>query len=189
MRLHRLVVQWQGPMVVGNAVSVLHFDGTEDPAPPVAAVLTAFAAQGALFPEGLTITVPGSGDTIEDTTGDLVSVWASAGGGSTNGTGAFGTAAGVGACITWNTGAIVNGRRLRGRTFIVPIHARNYAVDGTLEPTSYAAIQTMANALQASGGLAVWHRPTTVGGSDGTSAAVLSNRVRDKVAMLSSRRD
>ena len=48
---------------------------------------------------------------------------------------------------------------------------------------------TFANALQASGPLAVWHRPTTSGGSDGNSYGVISNKVTDKAAFLSSRRD
>lgn len=187
--LHRLVIGWQGPMVIGNAVSVMHWDGSDNPAPPVAAVAAAFDAAAALFPIDLTITVPGTGDTIDDTTGELTGVWTAAGGDTTTGTTAFGSAAGVGACITWNTGGIVNGRRLRGRTFIVPIHAQNYATDGTLVTSSLSALQTLANSLQAAGPMGIWHRPTTVGGSDGTSYGVISNKVRDKVAFLSSRRD
>lgn len=187
--LHRLVIGWQGPMVVGTAVSVMHFEGSDSSAPPVADVLAAFAAAAALFPEDLVITVPASGDSIDDTTGELTGVWTTTGGGTVEGTTAFGTAAGVGACITWLTGGIVAGKKLRGRTFIVPIHAQNYAVDGTLVTSSLLVIQTLANDLQAAGGLGVWHRPTTSGGSDGTSYGVIANKVSDKVAYLSSRRD
>lgn len=187
--LHRLVVQWQGPMVVGNAVSVLHWDGSDNAAPPVAAVSAAFEAAKALFPVNLHIIVPGSGDTIEDTTGELTDVWTASGGDDIEGTGAYGTAAGAGACIGWTTGGIINGRKLRGRTFIVPIHTMNYDDDGTLAPSSMVVLNGLANALQAAGPLAIWHRPTTVGGSDGNSYGVIANKVRDKVAFLSSRRD
>ena len=187
--LHRLVIDWTGPMVVGKSVSVMHWSGSDPSAPPVASVLAAFNAAKAVFPVGLVITVPGAGDTIDDTTGELTGTWTSSGGGNVSGTTAFGAAAGVGACIGWSTGGIVNGRRLKGRTFIVPIHAQNYDTDGTLVASSLLAIQTLANSIQAAGPLAVWHRPTTTGGSDGNSYGVISNRVRDKVAYLSSRRD
>ena len=187
--LHRLVITWQGPMVVGSAVSVMHWDGSDSAEPPVADVVAAFEAAKAVFPLDLVITVPGTGDSIEDTTGELTGVWSTSGGDTVEGTGDYGTAAGVGACINWLTGGIIDGKKLRGRTFIVPIHALNYADDGTLAPTTFTVLSTLANDLQAAGPLAVWHRPTTAGGSDGNSYGVIANRLRDKVAYLSSRRD
>ena len=75
MRLHRVVVNWSGPSVVGLAVNVLHFDATEDAAPPVAAIRSAYQAMSSQLPSGVVITVPSSGETIEDTTGDLTGVW------------------------------------------------------------------------------------------------------------------
>lgn len=193
MKLHRLVVDWSGGSVKGRAVTVLHFDGTEQAAPPVAAVLAAFNGVKNLIQGGVTITVPGAGDSIDDTNGDLVGGWAVAGGGEVVGTGDVNSPGGVGACIGWNTGGIVNGtkgpRRLRGRTFLVPLHAGCYGPDGTIGSTVLPGIQTFANALQASGPLAVWHRPSSATATDGTSYGVISNRVRDHVAFLSSRRD
>jgi hypothetical protein len=189
MRLNRLVLSWSGAQVKGNAVTVLHYDGTEDAAPPVAAVFAALDEIKLSIPTGVTITVPNSGEVIEDTTGELVSVWTGTGGGSKVMTGNSAAAAGAGGVITWNTGAIVNGRHLRGRTFIVPFGNDNYDVDGTLSANAVSRLNAFATALIASGGLGVWHRPTTPGGSDGTSSSVLSSRVRDHVAFLSSRRD
>lgn len=189
MQLHRIVVEWAGPQIVGRAVTVLHYDGTEDPSPPVAAIKSAFDGVAAAIPGGCTITTPGSGETIDDTTGTLTGVWSAAGGGITTCTGAATAAAGVGACITWNTGGIVNGRKLRGRTFVVPLTSTAYDGTGTITVPALGTVQTFADALMGSGGLAVWHRPTIAGGADGTSYGVLSNRVRDKVAYLSSRRD
>lgn len=191
--LNRLVIGWQGPQIQGAAVTVLHYSHSDNAAPPVAAVRAAFAAQRMWFPTGVTWTFPSAGDVIDDTTGHLAGSWSSPDGGTETAGGPAQAAGGVGACIGWTTGGIVNGtkgpRRLRGRTFLVPLCAGNYDADGTFKPDQMLSLQSLANALQAAGPLAVWHRPTTKGGSDGTSAGVISNRVRDKVAFLSSRRD
>lgn len=191
--LNRLVIAWSGAGVVGTAVSVLHFSASDNSAPPVAAVMAAFDAQKNNFPSGLTLTFPGTGDVIDDTTGNLTGVWSSAGGGVVTCTGTGPNAAGVGACIGWTTGGIVNGtkgpRKLRGRTFLVPLSGAVYDGDGTITPGSLVSLQSLANALQASGPLAVWHRPSSATATDGNSYGVISARVRDKVAYLSSRRD
>lgn len=190
MQLHRVIVNWTHSAIRGTAVTVLHFAGDAQPAPPLAAVRTAFFNAKSAFPGGLTLSFPNVGDTIEDTTGALVGTWSVPS--VADVTGASGTltaAAGVGACIGWQTGGIVNGRRLRGRTFLVPLSAAAYQEDGTISSTVYPWLETLATELQASGPLAVWHRPTTAGGSDGNSYGVTSHRVRDKVAILTSRRD
>jgi hypothetical protein len=94
-------------------------------------------------------------------------------------------------CATWNTGAIVNGRRVRGRTFLGPLDNSCLQNDGTLSSSSI----THANALGAAwtdAGLTttlscVWHRP--VGGTGGSNHEIISATVRDKFAVLRSRRD
>jgi hypothetical protein len=191
--LHRLVLSWSGPQITGSAVSVLHWSGSDNSAPPVAAVLAAFNAQKTSFPSGVTMTVPNSGDSIDDSTGALTGVWSAAGGGAVGMTGLSACAAGVGACIGWTTGGIVIGKRgprkLRGRTFLVPLQKDAYDGSGTLDQNTQTGLQTLANALQAAGPLAIWHRPSAAGASDGNSYGVISARVRDKVAYLSSRRD
>lgn len=188
MELNRVVVSWAGPGVVGLAVNVLHFAGDVG-APSSSAILSAYSGLASSLPSGVTITVPNSGDVIEDTTGTLVGVWTSSGGGVVTGTAAGPRAAGVGFCVGWTTGGIVDGRKLRGRTFIVPIAGGAFDTDGTFQASAMTQFGTFANALQASGPLAVWHRPTTTGGSDGNSYGVVSNHVNDKAAFLSSRRD
>lgn len=192
--LNRLVIAWAGGPVVGAAVTVLHFSASDNSAPPVGAVKAAFAAAASSFPAQVTWTFPNSGDVIDDTTGNLVGAWSTTGGGSVTGSLNGNTAAGVGACIGWTTGGIVTGaagkpHRLRGRTFLVPLSVGEYDVSGALNSTSLTRLGTLANAIQASGPLAIWHRPTTKGGSDGNSYGVISNRIRPKVAYLSSRRD
>lgn len=188
--LHRVVISWQGAQIKGNAVTVLHFDGSVNPAPPSAgAIGGVFGPFMGQFPTGVTVTFPGSGDSIEDTTGELIGTWSSGANVQTTGGGVATAPAGVGACVTWKTGGIIDGRRLRGRTFLVPLCTGAYQSDGTLSDTTYAALNTFAAAMMAVGPLAVWHRPSTPGGSDGNSYGVTSYIAKDKVAYLSSRRD
>lgn len=191
--LNRLVLPWTGPQIKGNAVTVLHWDGSDNAAPPVVAVSDALQIIKGYIPSGVSIAVPNTGDRINDTTGELEGVWSTTGGATVPGTASAQCAAGVGACITWTTGGIVQGargpRKLRGRTFIVPLSYGVYEGDGTIEPTTLGVLRNFAAALQAAGPLAIWHRPTSAGAANGTSYGVLSNSVRDKVAFLKSRRD
>lgn len=191
--LHRVVVQWAGPQVTGLAVNVLHYSASDNSVPPVAAIRDAYNMVFNSLPGLTTIQVPGSGDTIDDTTGELVGAWTAATPAVITGTGSSTAAAGVGACIGWQTGGIVPGtkgpRRLRGRTYVVPLSTDAYDPQGTLTTTALTRLGQMADALQAAGPLAVWHRPLTPGSATGNSYGVISHRVRDKVAYLSSRRD
>lgn len=190
MHLHRVVINWTGAQIRGAAVTVLHFDGSVNPTPPSAgAIGGAFGPFMGQFPTGVSVTFPGSGDTIEDTTGTLVGTWSTGASVTTTGGGIANAAAGVGAVVTWNTGGIVRGRRLRGRTFLVPLNTNAYDLDGSLSSTAYTALQNFGTALMGVGPLAVWHRPTAPGAADGNSYGVTSFRARDKVAYLSSRRD
>lgn len=172
----------------GLAVNVLHYAADGGPPDP-GAVFDAYDAVKANIPNNVTITIPNTGDVIEDTTGELLSVWTGTGGGVVTGTASPAAAAGVGACITWRTGGIINGRKLRGRTFLVPYSASAYDQDGTLTVNAKTFTDAFATAMMASGPLAVWHRPTTTGGSDGNSYGAVLAVTHDKVAFLSSRRD
>lgn len=191
--LNRVVIEWGGTAVVGRAVTVLHYSASDNVAPPVAAIRTAFNALAPDIAAGCTIQVPGSGDVIEDTTGALVGSWTASTPPVVTGSGTFSPAAGVGACVTWNTGGIVPGkkgpRRLRGRTFLVPLSSGAYEPNGTLRDSGLADIQSWASSMLAGGPLAVWHRPNAALGLVGNSYGVQSFKVRDKVAFLSSRRD
>lgn len=191
--LNRVVIEYTGGAVVGRSCTVLHYSASDNAAPPVAAIRAAFDAAKALFPTSLVITVPGSGDVINDVDGSLVGVWSAVPPASVAGTGSDFFAAGVGACIGWSTGGIVPGkkgpRKLRGRTFVVPLATANYDQQGTILDGAVGVINTLAGALQAAGPLAIWHRPNPTLALAGNSYGVVSHRVRDKVAYLSSRRD
>lgn len=195
MKLYRTVVRWTGAQIRGEAVTVLHWDGSNQSAPPSAgAIGGAWGPFLSRLPVGVTCTFPGSGDTIDDTTGHLIGSWSTGADVSANGSGPASAAAGVGAVITWTTGGVVPGkggvpRRLRGRTFLVPLTVGCYDLDGTLTSGAKTDVETFATNLRAAGPLAIWHRPSSKGASDGNSYAVISHKVRDHVAFLSSRRD
>lgn len=140
------------------------------------------------FPQGMTVTVPTAGDTINDADGKVNGGWSDAGGGSAGtSTSNVSYAAGTGAYIIWGTNAINSGRRLKGRTFICPIISTEYDTSGTLGASMQSVLQTAGNTLAAAGKLAIWHR-NHKGASDGSSSAVTSALVKDVVTSLRSRR-
>jgi len=101
---------------------------------------------------------------------------------------------GAGAYVTWNTGAVYNGHKVRGRTYLVPLVSVN-DTDGTV----VSAFLTTANTAVATfiaaqaGQLAVWSKtfsdppdPHQIGGGLST---VTAGNVPDKSGILRSRRD
>ena len=174
-------------MVVGTAVSVLHFP--EAASGLAAGVLTAFQNLTNVLPQDLEVTVPDNGEFIDELTGDLTGVWTEAGtGGTVNGfSGKTTAAAGVGACVTWLTGGIVNSHRVRGRTFIVPLEVSQYDVTGTLTLAAQTFLEDFADDMLTAD-VGVWSRPFGAGGN-GSFWPATSARIRDKVAILTSRRD
>lgn len=133
-------------------------------------------------------TVEDSGDTIAEATGTLTGSWSFGtatgfvGGGSSN------YPSGVGAVVTWNTDGIVRGRRVRGRTFIVPLDGGSYDASGTLASFALDTFRNAADALitACAGAFVIWSRPS--GGAAGSSHPVVSATVSDRVATLRSRR-
>lgn len=131
-------------------------------------------------------------EIVEDTTGALVRFMSATPDPTRVGTQTSAYAAGVGVCVNWYTNTVRNARRVRGRTFIVPLHPTSYATDGTIDATKLTAWRTAAATLVSGvgvGDLGVWARPTTPGGSDGIWTFATASSINDKVAYLSSRRD
>jgi hypothetical protein len=140
------------------------------------------------LPSDVSIQVENTGDIIEDTTGDLTGAWSATAVAVVNGGDGGIYAAPVGAVIDWNTETIVHARRLRGRTFLVPLAGNNFEDDGSLATSPMGVIQTAADAFIASqsASFVIWHRGT---GSDGSNGLVLTSKVPDLAAILRSRRD
>lgn len=96
----------------------------------------------------------------------------------------------AGAVVTWRTNDLRNGRRIRGRTFLVPMASTAFQSDGTLVGDAISDLQDFADTLMGGsldGDLGVWSRPQ--GGSGGVFATVTGYTVPDMVAVLRSRRD
>jgi hypothetical protein len=66
-----------------------------------------------------------------------------------NGLGASGGAyaGGTGAVIHWTTGAVSAGRKVRGRTFLVPLLTSVYSSDGTIISSLQTSVTAAGNAL------------------------------------------
>lgn len=186
--IHRVSVAWQGwPGSPG--VSQFYMKQSPDYQGVVDDLRTFFDAVKALLPSGLTVQVPVSGDTLNDNTGGIVGSWSA----TTpplvvTGTGAGAYAGNAGAVIHWLTLAVVNGRRLRGRTFLVPLISTAYDTAGSLSTAALSTLSTAAGNLNITSGadLVVWHRP--VNGAGGSSEIFNSVRVPDLAVSLRSRR-
>jgi len=185
--MQRLRVEWSGPAVVGSGISTFYGDegaGSLDPAEFV----TFFDTIKNVIAPGVVWTVPNGGDQLNETTGELAGTWSGSGGGTVGSTGSGNFAVGVGARVAWGTGGIVNGRRVRGSTFLVPIAANSYDAQGTISSGSLSSIQTAADGLISglTGALVIWSRP--VPGRAGSMHEVLSAAAPDRVSWLRSRR-
>jgi hypothetical protein len=108
-----------------------------------------------------------------------------------NCTGSGSYAGGAGAVVDWLTGAFHAGRKVRGRTFLVPLTQAAFQSDGTLASAFQTAIQTAATTFAGTSPTPVVFSKKLIGGV-GTStlvAVVTSATVPDRTAILRSRRD
>lgn len=154
----------------------------------VDAIRTFFNALVTLLPSGLTIQVPSSGDVISESDGTITGAWSV---GSTpavvTGTAVASYAGNAGAVVHWLTAGVVVGRRVRGRTFLVPLVSA-YDTSGSLSSGALSTISTAAAAyVTGQGGVAVvWSRPAP--GRSGSLHSITSSRVPDLAVSLRSRR-
>lgn len=96
----------------------------------------------------------------------------------------------AGAVVNWRTSDLRNGRRIRGRTFMVPLATSAFDNTGSLAPAALTGLNAFASAIRAGdldSEFGVWSRP--INGSGGVFATVTSHSVPDMVAVLRSRRD
>ena len=156
--------------------------------PNSAAVATFFDAIKAQLPTGLTIQFPGSGDILSETTGQLTGDWSQTAPTSVVGTGTGSYPGSCGAVVHWLSSSFVRGRRLRGRTFLVPLSGGSYDSAGSLNTGPQGTFQAAANALvtATAGDMVVWSRPGLQGA--GSVGPVTSARVPDLAVVMRSRR-
>ena len=172
-----------------------------DTATVIASLNTFWDAIKGYLPPDVTVTPDPAGDVIEDTTGDLTGSWGSTAGAAHTGTYTAPHAAPAGGVIDWLTDTILDGHRLRGRSFIVPLSSGCYEADGSLGAAYITGMEAAASAFIASqsSSFVVWHRPypgreATTGhpakpAHAGGHGLVTFHHVPDMAAILRSRRD
>jgi hypothetical protein len=150
---------------------------------------TAYSTAGGALPTGISIAFPSGVDELDPANGELVTTLPVTQPASISGSDSGVYAAIAGACITWMTQGVITGKRVRGRTFLVPVGANYLQNDGSLSTLAVSNINTAANALIAAAPeFCIWRRPTSKLAGNGVSHAVLASRLQDKTAFLSSRR-
>lgn len=189
----KVVASWTGGAIGSGFTNFYFHAGTstaqasQDSAR--AFLFSSYGAALALLPTGVSINFAGSVDSLDVVTGALTGTVPVTNPGTIAGSGTGAYAAPTGACVTWLTGGLVNGRRLRGRTFLVPMAGNAFHSDGTLADTTISTITSAATAfIAAAPDFAVWHRPAPGGGGGGSATTVAGFRITDKAAVLTSRR-
>lgn len=193
MPILRVTAQWTG-FTGGPGYSNFHFGGFESPE----AALPSFNAARAfcvallpLMPSGTTVSLDPEVAVIDTTSGqveDYVSTTPASTGASGGTTAPY--AGPTGAVVNWLTNGVRNGRRVRGRTFVVPLSSAAFDSQGTLTSSVLTTIRTAATALVDSStapDFGVYSRP--VNGAGGAFYAATAARVPDLAAVLRSRRD
>jgi hypothetical protein len=141
-----------------------------------------------LLPDDILLNVPNSGDKLNEETGELVGSWTggSVGGGTGVDVGPW--SAGVGCYISWRTAGFVHGRRVRGRTFIVPLGGNAFETTGLPKTTTVTALGIWATTLVEAtpGNMVIWHRPTD--GAGGSKHPITSLNVPTVGTSLRTRR-
>lgn len=182
----RVRVVWTGAGVVGGGLSTFYVSSTSTGF--LADIRTFYNAIGARLPNQVTISFPNSGDTIDETTGELSGTWSEPAATAVTGgnTGNFVMA--TGARVRWRTAGIVAGRRVVGTTFLVPLSDDSFDRSNALESTAQATLQTAADNLWTAltGELLIYSRPAP--GRGGTGHFVTGANVPDAVSWLRSRR-
>ena len=197
--VHRITAIWQG-FQGAPGYTKFSFMGLTDAAAlnaAGAAVRTFFNAIATQIPQAATVAVQATAQIYEMSSGILLreetmttppTIVTGTGGAGVNYSG------GVGVYVTWLTGAVYNGHKVRGRSYLVPMVLTG-ATDGTLGTGTVTLVQNAANALVSSqaGKFAIWSKtmtappkPTQIGGGLST---VTSANVPDKTGILRSRRD
>lgn len=192
--LNRVRVNWTNfPGAPGLSTFYLEASTTN-----LAPLKTFFTAIKDLFPNALTTDVQNSGDVIDTGTNKITGAWVGSGGGTSVSAATANPFSGAsGAYVRWLTNAVLNGRRLSGRTYLVPLNQLQYGNDGSLSTTAQSTITTAASALITSyaGSLTCYGPPRdagTLGPGDPGKAAInspiIAAVVPDIAAVMRSRR-
>lgn len=200
--LERLRVLWSG-FKGAPGVSTFYFTDAVAMQGPLHAFLATLLDN---MPPAVTLKIESSGDIISDVDGSLLGAWVGdnlpPSSGTVNGT----FAGGAGFAVNWETGAIVGGSHVRGRTFFVPCASAALQGDGTVSDVLVNAIPGFVDTMLAghAANMQIWQRPRlaapaysdrsgrvhpAITARNGGSAGVVSGSCPDLAVVLRSRRD
>lgn len=195
MPISRIRAAWSG-FIGAPGVSTFY---SLNPATDLPLLHGFFEGLAGTLPDNVTITLEGSGDILDETTGNLTGGWTEDAPAPVSGTVPGVYAAPAGYVIIWETGVVMDAHRLRGKTYIVPAAQSVFQNDGSLYPDALLAIRGVAGSLAGDNQLVVWHRPRSARSADGSRPAVSARAggyasvsgatVHDFAAVLTSRRD
>jgi hypothetical protein len=194
MTLARVEVKWTGTNSdPGLSVfNIRHSSTSGDPA-AVGFIRAFFANIAAQIPNDVTLSFPSLVELYDEVSGQLVGEETFTAPSNVVGSDSGLFADGVGVRVDWLTGAIREGRRVRGRTFIVPAAAGCFTNSGEVATFAKDTITTAANGLISSLGgngtaLTVWSRPPVGTKAGGALTDVIQAAVPNKAAWLKGRR-
>lgn len=144
------------------------------------------------FPSQWSVKLSNEHRVVDEVTGALVDLVPLSGTDGTPVVGTSGTAFGAGvagAVLSWRTLTNNRGRRVRGRTFLVPMRAAAYGPDGTLDASLAVDLAAAANTALTvpANDFGIWSRPRA--GLGGKFAIATGVTCPDRVSYLRSRRD
>lgn len=195
MTIHVIKSVWTGgPSAPGITQFVVRDTGAVNFGGALAAVRQFWEDCKGGLPVNHQITVLPQIDTYSEQSGTLTGTTTySPAPAPTNGANAGPWAAGVGVRVDWDTDAINRGRRVSGRTYLVPYATANFDTDGSVVETVRSGLLGFAQAFIASmqtnqAPLCIWSRPSTAY-PVGAIHEVADAKIPDKAAILRSRRD
>ena len=195
--LNRVRVQGYG-YPGGPGVSTFYFLDTTTACDSLYTLFNGF--QGAT-PNSVNYLVESAGDQIEDTTGELVGAWSATPESIVDCSNTSSYQGPTGVLLKWHTDTILDGHRVSGQTFMVPIAAGVFDNTGHVGSSDLAGFAGYASAfvIAQDASFVIWHRPRAAKAADGSRPAVTArvgghglvtrSSVSTKAAVLRSRRD
>jgi hypothetical protein len=178
--LHQVRVQWTSTVGI-DGVSTFYCTGTISTF--LADIRVFFEAIKGKIADEVTIVYPSTGNNVDSVSGQVTSTWAVTAPAVTVCTGPGNYSRAAGAVINWRTGQFVNGRELRGKTFLVPIVSGSMDSSGNLDPLTVIALRAAGQGLKNSTATMVIYSKTAH-----TNGAVTDATVPNMTAVLRSRR-
>lgn len=144
------------------------------------------------FPPVVSISIEQDVEVIDSTNGELVGALDGGVEDTFVGSGSPTYSAVSGAVLNWRTAGIRNGRRVRGRTFLVPLSSASYDAQGSLTVATRGLLAEFSQEMVTTTNpweFGVFCRPSTPIATDGVFHVATSSNVPDLAAVLRSRRD